>query len=121
MDILQAYIDIGVMMQKSHARTEKELRQHYKVLVCLIMNDCCHVLPLMGHYCCMGHYIHTHKCIQFVMNSKLLACHHRHVPHCLKQVLEGICIQLKEENRECVLAKKKCLKCSQLQLTTQQC
>jgi len=37
MDILQAYIDIGVMMRNPSARTEKELRQHYKVPVNTLM------------------------------------------------------------------------------------
>jgi len=40
MDILQAYIDIGVMMRNPSARTEKELRQHYKTLVVWAF-DCC--------------------------------------------------------------------------------
>ena len=30
-DILQAYIDLGVMMQKPSAGNEKQLKQHYKV------------------------------------------------------------------------------------------
>ena len=76
MDILQAYIDIGVMMQKPNARTEKDLRQHYKVLVCLIMNDCMCVLSCgssnVSLLLCGA--LHTHMCIQFVIMAYRREC-----------------------------------------------
>jgi hypothetical protein len=40
-DILQAYIDLGVMMQKPSAGNEKQLKQHYKVAIYLKVTIFC--------------------------------------------------------------------------------
>ena len=45
-DILQAYIDLGVMMQKPSPGNEKQLKQHYKVkLLIVVTSDPGVVLP----------------------------------------------------------------------------